>query len=212
MVILDIGTVKYWQTYKLQEELVQRKIAGDENDYLIFVEHPPVYTTGRGGNKANLPWGSIPVFRTNRGGDVTYLGPGQIVCYPIIDLRRHGSDLHLYIRQLEKAIIDTLAHFDLSVETRSGLTGVWVEDRKIAAIGIGVRKWVSMHGLALNVSCDLSYFNRIVPCGVKNIKVTSMEQELKAKMSLAEVKDKLESSLRNILTGLKSEHLAERST
>ncbi|MFZ3062348.1 MAG: lipoyl(octanoyl) transferase LipB, partial [Actinomycetota bacterium] len=153
----------------------------------------------------------IPIFRVNRGGGVTYHGPGQLVGYPIIDLRRHGRDIHLYIRKLEEVLVRTLADFGLPAAARSGLTGIWTGRGKIASIGIGVRKWITMHGFALNVACNLSYFSHIIPCGLKDVEMTTMERELGFKISMEEVKGTLARHLESILIGSKSELPAARA-
>lgn len=212
MLVLDLGMIGYWKAYKLQEELVQRKIAGDPRDYLLLLEHPPVYTMGRGGDTANLPHHLLPIFRVNRGGGVTYHGPGQLVGYPIVDLRRHGRDVHLYIRKLEEILVRTLSDFGLPAFARPGLTGIWTRQGKIASIGIGVRKWITMHGFALNVACNLSYFSHIIPCGLKDVEMTTMERELGLKISMEEVKGTLARHLENTLIGSRSGPPAVRST
>src|SRR5205807_10503670 len=149
-------------------------------DELLLLEHEPVYTIGRTPDKssllnsAHLPH---PLFVINRGGQATYHGPGQLIGYPIVDLRRCGQDLHLYLRWLEQLLIDLLQVFGVTAARRDGLTGVWVEERKIASIGVGVRHWISMHGFALNVNGDLSPFDQITPCGISNVAMTSIEKE-----------------------------------
>ncbi len=150
-------------------------------DILLFVEHPHVYTLGRGGLESNLlaPQ-EVPVYRTNRGGDVTYHGPGQLVVYPILDLRsKLRKDVHRYVRNLELSAIRTLNDFGLTGTRRPPFTGIWIGDKKIAAIGVAVRRCITFHGLALNVNTDLSYFKRIVPCGLAWADVTSMAKELR---------------------------------
>ena len=155
-----------------------------------MLEHEPVYTIGRTPDQSSLlgvAHLTHPLFPINRGGQATYHGPGQLVGYPIIDLRRCGQDLHRYLRWIEETLIELLTTFDLKAETRVGLTGVWVEDRKIASIGVGVRHWISMHGFALNVFGDLSPFDQIVPCGIANVRMTSIEQESGETRSVKEV-------------------------
>jgi lipoyl(octanoyl) transferase len=156
------------------------------------VEHSHVYTLGRGGKESNvLRPKEVPVYRTSRGGDVTYHGPGQLVAYPIVDLRsKLRKDVHRYMRNLEMTAIRTLEDFDLKGTRRPPFTGIWIDDRKIAAIGVAVRRCIAYHGLALNVDTDLSYFNRIVPCGLAWADVTSMATELGARQNLAEVRDR----------------------
>jgi lipoyl(octanoyl) transferase len=165
----------------MQEELVAQKRAdGSLGDELLLLEHDPVYTIGRTPDQTSLRGAAHlphPVFPINRGGQATYHGPGQLVGYPILDLRRCGQDLHSYLRWLEELLIELLAVYEIRAAARRGLTGVWVEDRKIASIGVGVRHWITMHGFALNVCGDLSPFDQITPCGIANVCMTSMEKE-----------------------------------
>jgi lipoyl(octanoyl) transferase len=176
----DLGSMEYCAALALQERLVDSEKSAHTGDLLLFVEHPHVYTIGRGGDLNNvLAAGKVPVRRTSRGGDVTYHGPGQVVIYPIIDLRsKLRKDVHRYLRNLELAVIETLKDFRLEATRRPPYTGIWIEDRKIAAIGLAVRRGITSHGLALNVNTDLSYFKRIVPCGLTWAGVTSMAREL----------------------------------
>ncbi|MBA3273048.1 MAG: lipoyl(octanoyl) transferase LipB [Chthoniobacterales bacterium] len=176
-----VGRISYGDALAMQEEIVARKRADQSlGDELLLLEHEPVYTIGRTPDRsslrgaAHLPHPLVPI---NRGGQATYHGPGQLVGYPIVDLRDHGQDLHRYLRWMEEVVIELLATFCVHAQTRSGLTGVWVEDRKIASIGVGVRQWITMHGFALNVSGDLSAFDEIVPCGIANVTMTSIEKE-----------------------------------
>jgi lipoate-protein ligase B len=189
----DLGQMDYLAAVALQERLVELKRDERVGDILLFVEHPHVFTLGRGANIAHvIAPQEVPVHRTSRGGDVTYHGPGQIVVYPIIDLRsKLRKDVHRYVRNLEMSTIRTLADFDLDATRRPPYTGIWIDDRKIAAIGVAVRRCVTFHGLALNVNTNLSYFDRIVPCGLTWADVTSMEQELGGKQDLANVKSHL---------------------
>jgi len=190
--------VKNYQTLdllaavELQEKLVALKQRESRADVLLFVEHPHVYTLGRGGSEINvLAVGQIPVHRTSRGGDVTYHGPGQLVVYPIIDLRsKLRKDVHRYVRNLEQSAIQTLADFNIASTRRPPYTGIWIGDRKIAAIGVAVRRCITYHGLALNVNTDLAYFQRIVPCGLAWAEVTSMQQELGAEQMLSDVRQR----------------------
>jgi len=187
---LDLGRRDYAPSVGLQEQLVALKQQKPSPDILLFVEHPHVYTLGRGGNDANvLAPQDVPVIRTSRGGDVTYHGPGQLVVYPIIDLRsKLRKDVHRYVRNLELTAIRTLQDFGLRATRRPPFTGIWIGDKKIAAIGVAVRRCITFHGLALNVNTDLKYFNRIVPCGLKWADVTSMARELGADQNVATVK------------------------
>lgn len=176
-----LGRIAYADALAMQEDLIARKRADDSlGDELLLLEHEPVYTIGRTPDHSSLRGrGHLPhpLFPINRGGQATYHGPGQLVGYPIINLRRSGKDLHRYLRWIEKTLIALLASFNLEAQTRPSLTGVWVEDRKIASIGIGVRHWITMHGFALNVCGDLSAFDQIVPCGIANVTMTSMQKE-----------------------------------
>ncbi len=186
-----LGRIGYAEALALQEEIVARKRTDDSlGDELLLLEHEPVYTIGRNPDQSSLRGASHlphPLFPINRGGQATYHGPGQLVGYPIIDLRRCGQDLHRYLRWIEGTLIELLAAFALKAETRAGLTGVWIEDRKIASIGVGVRQWITMHGFALNVSGDLSPFDQIVPCGIANVRMTSIEKESGEMRSVEEV-------------------------
>ncbi|HEX7228824.1 MAG TPA: lipoyl(octanoyl) transferase LipB [Candidatus Binatia bacterium] len=188
----DLGSTDYLIALALQEKIVACKQQNSSSDILLFVEHPHVYTLGRGGNEANvlLPE-DVPVIRTSRGGDVTYHGPGQLVVYPIIDLRsKLRKDVHRYVRNLEKTAILALRDFDLIGVRRPPFTGIWIDNKKIAAIGVAVRRCITFHGLALNVNTDLAYFKGIVPCGLDWADVTSMARELDVPPDLAGVRDR----------------------
>jgi lipoyl(octanoyl) transferase len=186
---LDWGRTRHEAAWRRQEELVARRLAGEIGDTLVFTEHEPVFTLGlRRGAEGHIVWDAaardkagVEIVQTNRGGDVTYHGPGQIVGYPVVSLERR-KDLHGYLRLLEQVLIQALAGFGLGAQRRPGLTGIWVGQRKVAAIGIAVRRWVTYHGFALNVSPDLSHFSGIVPCGIAAADgtVTSMAAELGA--------------------------------
>lgn len=191
LVYKDLGRLDYLAALALQERLVELKQREDSPDILLFVEHSHVYTLGRGGHVSNvLAPEDVPVYRTSRGGDVTYHGPGQVVVYPIIDIRsKLRKDVHRYLRNLETSAIRTSADFGLEGTRRPPFTGIWIGDRKIAAIGVAVRRCITYHGLALNVNTDLSYFNRIVPCGLAWAEVTSMARELGAELDQREVRD-----------------------
>ena len=165
------GLVPFPQAWAWQQQLQQRLLADPSGpDALIVLEHEPCYTLGRGADEAFLNFDPAdppaPLFRIDRGGEVTHHCPGQLVLYPVLNLQRHGADLHLYLRELEGVVIDLLAELGLHAERLSGLTGVWLDGRKIAAIGVGARRWISQHGLALNVEGDLAGFARVVPCGI----------------------------------------------
>jgi lipoyl(octanoyl) transferase len=196
-----LGRMEFADALTLQEEIVARKRNDPSmEDQLLLLEHEPVYTIGRTPDRSSLSvTGRIrhgelsathlpyPLFVINRGGQATYHGPGQLIGYPIIDLHRCGQDLHKYLRWLEHLLINLLAEYGIASSRRESLTGVWVGDRKIASIGVGVRHWITMHGFALNVCSDLSPFDHIVPCGINNVAMTSMEKETGAAFSVADV-------------------------
>ncbi|MBT5902186.1 MAG: lipoyl(octanoyl) transferase LipB [Opitutaceae bacterium] len=185
--VQDWGRTAYAEAFERQKEQVQIRIDGEAGDTLIFTEHDAVYTIGmRAGSAAHLLWDpaklaaqGITVAETNRGGDITYHGPGQVVGYPIMDISA-VKDLHAYLRFLEEVMIRALGNFGLAAARREGLTGIWLGQRKVAAIGVAVRRWVTYHGFALNVAPDLAHFDGIVPCGIANTEgtVTSLAQEL----------------------------------
>jgi lipoyl(octanoyl) transferase len=178
-----LGRCAYEEGLRLQEELVAQKIEGDQKNYLLLLEHEPVYTIGRTQDVSSLGNDPLPhpLHRIGRGGQATYHGPGQLVAYPIIDLSLVGRDLHCYLRLLEEVIIQTLLFYQIQSHRCEGMTGVWIDDRKIASLGVGVKKWISFHGLALNVCSDLSPFEKITPCGLSGVRMTSIQQELELK-------------------------------
>lgn len=189
----DLGRMRWAEAYALQQELGEKRKHGEVPDQLLLVEHPHVVTMGRNGHMENLLAGEevlartgIEFHHTNRGGDVTYHGPGQIVGYPILDLNDWKRDVHLYVRAVEQTIIDTIGVFGLTGERVSGATGVWVNGAKICAIGVHISRWVTSHGFALNVETDLQYFQYIIPCGL-TLPVTSM-RALGVSASMEEVK------------------------
>lgn len=178
----DLGRLGYAEAFALQRRLVERRKSGEIPDQLIMVEHPHVVTMGRNGRAANLLAGpeelaraGVEFHQTDRGGDVTYHGPGQVVCYPILDLREWKRDVVAYVRGIEQAVIEALAGFGIEARREPGATGVWTERGKIAAIGVHISRWITSHGVALNVNTDLSYFRYIVPCGLVK-PVTSMRE------------------------------------
>jgi lipoate-protein ligase B len=173
------GRVDYARAVAWQEALVTRCLAGG-SDALLLLEHPPVYTLGRGADPVHLRLAEetgIPILRTHRGGQVTYHGPGQLVGYPILDLRRRRPDVRWYLRTLEHVLMAALGDLGIAAERRDGFTGVWVGPRKIASIGVALRRWVSWHGFALNVGPDLRGFDAITPCGIADVQMTSMARE-----------------------------------
>jgi len=212
--LIDLGLKDYKDTWEYQEELFQSiidvKIDNRKNNlttktsnYFLFVEHPHVYTLGKSGDMSNLLLNEEQLtqkgatfYKINRGGDITYHGPGQLVGYPILDLDNFFTDIHKYLRFLEDVIIKTLAEYGIKAERSEGETGVWLDvgtpfARKICAMGVRTSRWVTMHGFALNVNANLGYFDNIIPCGIKGKAVTSMEAELDKKIPLDEVKEKI---------------------
>jgi len=178
--IARMGTVDYESALALQDALVTARRDDLIGDTLLLLEHPHVFTLGRGADARYLreARARVPVFRVSRGGQVTYHGPGQLVGYPILKLQGPDRDIHVYLRRLEQTIIDALAELRIAAERRAGLTGVWVGERKIGSIGVGLRRWITLHGFALNVASDLEYFGAMVPCGIAGIEMTSVELEL----------------------------------
>jgi lipoyl(octanoyl) transferase len=166
------------EAFAQQEAFVQRKHTDSKIvDEIWLLEHDSVYTIGRTPDRSSLRGGNhlkYPLFEINRGGQVTYHGPGQLVGYCLLDLRRYGQDLHRYLRWIEAVLIELLARYEIDATTREGLTGVWIENRKIASIGVGLRHWITMHGFALNVGGDLTPFDAITPCGISGVTMTSM--------------------------------------
>tara|TARA_Y100000758_G_scaffold152793_1_gene108432 strand:- start:5976 stop:6620 length:645 start_codon:yes stop_codon:yes gene_type:complete len=203
MNILDLGRMSYNSAWDIQKEYHKKVVSGKEPDTLIIVEHEPVYTLGKNANDNHLLQSAseeIQVFRIERGGDITFHGPGQIVVYPILDLNRFVKSVSWYMRTLEKIIIDTLSDFEIKAELKDGLTGVWVGDEKIGAQGVRISRWVTMHGLALNVNTDLRYFDGIIPCGIFDYGVTSMEKIMGSKQDINKVKNTIIKYFNNILS------------
>ena len=190
--IEDLGMKDYQATWNLQKDYHKKVLLGDKPDTLFFVEHEPVYTLGKNADNNHLLQSAkknIKVFNIERGGDITFHGPGQIVGYPIIDLKRYNKSVSWYMRSLEKVLIDTLSTFNIVGKIKEGLTGVWVGDEKIGAQGVRISRWVTMHGFALNVNTDLTYFDGIIPCGIFEYGVTSMEKILGEKQNISLIKN-----------------------
>ena len=214
IIIHDLGLLEYEDALKYQlklfDEIISNKIRNRRNktkiqtkNHLVFVEHNSVYTLGKSGeinnlliNQQDLDNKKIKFYKTNRGGDITYHGPGQIVCYPILDLDNFFTDIHKYLRFLEETIILTLQNYGIKGNRSDNETGVWLDPnssdaRKICALGVKASRWVTMHGLALNVNNDLSFFNHIIPCGIKNKSITSISKECKKNIDMELVKEKI---------------------
>ena len=196
--VYQIGLINYMQSYYLQTELLNQRVNGEIEDTLLLLEHPPVVTIGKSGKLENIlatevqfAQKGISVFFMDRGGDVTYHGPGQLVGYPIVDIGGRGRDLHQYVHDLEEVLIRTLADFGINAFRDNTHPGVWVGDGEIAAIGLKVKKWVSMHGFALNVNTNLEPFSLINPCGFTDRRATSMSNMLSQELSMAAVMERL---------------------
>lgn len=195
-----LGRIGYEAALALQERIAAEKVAEPEReDQLLLLEHEPVYTIGRTPDRSSLREPAAlphPLVTISRGGQATYHGPGQLVGYPILDLSRRGRDLHVYLRGLEEFLVEVCAHFGVAAQRREGLTGVWVGERKIASIGVGVRRWISLHGFALNVCGDLSPFAQITPCGLTGVEMTSLERERRALVTVEQVAGRVAESFR----------------
>lgn len=207
-----LGRIEFADALALQEEIVAKKREDRSlSDELLLLEHEAVYTIGRTPDKSSL-LGSAhlphPLFAINRGGQATYHGPGQLMGYPIIDLRRCGQDLHRYLRWLEQLLIELLVDYGITASRRESLTGVWIGQRKIASIGVGVRHWITMHGFALNVCGDLSPFTYIVPCGINNVAMTSIEKETGGAFSVLDIAKALEKLALDRVIDLRTVHAA----
>jgi len=189
--LVDLKVRDYKETWDLQQKLVELRAQGSVSDVLLLVEHPDVITMGKSAKPENILSRKFPVYEIERGGDVTYHGYGQLVGYPILDLSSRGKDIRSYLRNLERMLIETLAGFGISAQRIEGRTGVWVDQRKIASIGVAVRSWVTFHGFALNVSTDLSGFDAVNPCGYESRIMTSMTKELARSVLISEVKGPL---------------------
>jgi lipoyl(octanoyl) transferase len=234
VIFQDLGQMEYKTAWDYQEKLLQENVRRKSlvcsqesivNDselqtpyselqtqnYLLFVEHPPVYTLGKSGNENNLlidenerEEKGVQYFKINRGGDITFHGPGQIVGYPILDLEKFYTDIGKYLRNIEETIILTLAEYGIRAGRSPGETGVWIDadikgkERKICAIGVRTSRWITMHGFALNVNTDLSFFNNIIPCGIQNKQVTSIKQELGRKIDLEEAKERVKRNFEKV--------------
>ena len=186
--IQDLQRLNYNDTLKIQQDLQQQVAINRVNDHLIFVEHDHVYTLGKNANSNNILNDKCNVVKTNRGGDVTYHGPGQIVIYPIFNLKKKNIGVKTYVKKIEEVIKLTLADFKIDSHVPYKETGVWTKNKKIASIGIHVSRGITMHGLAINVSTDLSFFDHIVSCGIEGVEMTSIEKELGKKIPMNDIK------------------------
>ncbi len=208
--------IPYDAGMQMQQEKLQAIVDGDCPNHYYMLQHQPIYTIGRTrdqsslGNPESLPH---PYIEINRGGQGTYHGPGQLTGYPIINLRTVGNDLHKYIRALEEVLIRTLAEYDITAGRRDGLTGVWIENRKIASIGVGVRKWIAMHGYAINVTREsLRGFQAITPCGIADVSMTSVESELNQPVDIREFAQKTIKHLQEIMHEMEQEFISKKLT
>ena len=191
IIIHDLGQRPYQEVWDYQKEIQAKRIAGEIEDTFLMVEHEPVYTLGKNANENHLLQSrdqSVDVFNIERGGDITFHGPGQLVGYPILDLSNYKKSVSWYMRTLEQIIIDTVSEFGIEAKRIEGLTGVWVGDEKIAALGVRIRRWVTMHGFSINVNTDLTFYDGIIPCGIFDHGITSMEQLLCRAQDMEKVK------------------------
>ena len=192
--ILDLGLSDFNETWELQKKLQTKRILNEIEDHLLLVEHPPVYTLGKNAPKEHLlnSVNDASVIQTDRGGNITFHGPGQLVGYPILDLNHYKRSITWYMRKLEQLIIDTLRAYGIIACRKKGLTGVWVKDKKIAALGVRISKWVTMHGFSININPDLEYYKFIIPCGIEDYGITSMAQIMGDEVpSMDEIKSKV---------------------
>ncbi len=204
--VIKLGVVDYGEAYNLQKQLLEEHIQGKGRDSLLLLQHNPVITIGRSGSRDNilipesaLTAAGIETYETDRGGDVTYHGPGQLIGYPIINLRHFRKDVHWYLRRLEETIIKALAEYGITGERMEGYTGVWVGNEKIAAIGVGIKRWITYHGFALNVYPDMSHFQMIRPCGIIDKGVTSVERLLGYRADMDKIAEKAVSAFAEVL-------------
>ncbi|MFL2995172.1 MAG: lipoyl(octanoyl) transferase LipB [Candidatus Neomarinimicrobiota bacterium] len=205
--ILDLGLSDYNETWKLQKKLQHKRILGEIEDHLLLVEHPPVFTLGKNASKQHIINNSddVSIIQTDRGGNITFHGPGQLVGYPILDLNYYKRSITWYMRELEQLIIDVLGEYDIKASRKKGLTGTWVKDKKIAALGVRISKWVTMHGFSLNINPDLNFYKYIIPCGIKEYGVTSMAKIMGNEVpSMDEIKTKMTKRFTKNFVGYKN--------
>ena len=196
--VQDLKRKNYQDTLKIQESLREQVLSNASHEYLILVEHEHVYTLGKNANSSNILNKACDIIQTDRGGDVTYHGPGQLVAYPIINLKKRKIGVKSYVKMIEQLISNTLMYYGLETNVPIKETGVWVEDKKIASIGIHVSRGVTMHGLAVNISTDLSYFDNIISCGIEGVKMTTIDKELGKKIAMNDIKKQLISNFNKI--------------
>ena len=204
--IIDLGISEFKDTWNLQKELQEKRILGEIEDQLILVEHPAVYTLGKNASKEHIlkKKEGISIVQTDRGGNITFHGPGQLVGYPILDLNFYKRSITWYMRELEQLMIDVLKEYGIEGSTKKGLTGTWVKDHKIAALGVRISRWVTMHGFSLNINPDLNYYQDIIPCGIQGYGVTSMAVIMGEEVpSMDEVKIKMVDYFKNRFVGFK---------
>jgi lipoate-protein ligase B len=196
--LVDLGRIDYEESYKIQREMVRRRCSGEIEDSIILAEHNEIFTVGRTGEMDNvlisgdiLSSSGLKVLRVDRGGDVTFHGPGQLIAYPIIDLKNAGRDLHSHLRDLEEVAIRFLHDYGVSADRIPGKTGVWVSGKKIASVGVGASNWVTFHGMSININCSLKFFSMINPCGMKDVEMTSLERIKGQEIRMADVKNSI---------------------
>lgn len=204
--LLDLGLIDYEECYAIQKDIVRRRRSGEIDDTLILAEHNPIFTIGRRGSKDNLlvsddmlASNGLKVLRIDRGGDITFHGPGQLVCYPVIDLKAAGMDLHRYLRNLEESAIHFMNDYGVDAERVPGKTGVWVSGKKIASVGVGASNWVTFHGLSVNINCSLDFFAMINPCGMKDSEMTSLARLKGQEIPMSAAKTKIVKHFKEIL-------------
>ena len=196
--VQDLKRKNYQDTLKIQKSLREQVLSNPSHEYLILVEHEHVYTLGKNANSSNILNKACDIIQTDRGGDVTYHGPGQLVAYPIINLKKRKIGVKSYVKMIEQLISNTLMYYGLETNVPIKETGIWVEDKKIASIGIHVSRGVTMHGLAININTDLSYFDNIISCGIEGVKMTTIDKELGKKIAMNDIKKQLISNFNKI--------------
>ena len=196
--VQDLKRKNYQDTLKIQESLREKVLINQSDEYIILVEHEHVYTLGKNANSSNILNKACDIIQTDRGGDVTYHGPGQLVAYPIINLKKRKIGVKSYVKMIEQLISNTLMYYGLETNVSIKETGIWVKDKKIASIGIHVSRGVTIHGLAININTDLSYFDNIISCGIEGVKMTTIDKELGKKIAMNDIKKQLISNFNKI--------------